>query len=113
MEVDRSLGVLGELELNLLANLGHGSLDAESREGLEWQDWVGCRADIEEWCREGQDLGSLEGGVEWRRSAILSEEARDQGLVAGLDGDDGSGSREVGLVIDERSLVEVGTAMGE
>ena len=92
MSVNSSLGALGQLEVDLVTNHGWaGVLDAESREGLEGKDWVGAGAGVQEWSCESQDLGSLKGSVEGRWGAILSEEAGDQGLVAGLDGDDGTG----------------------
>lgn len=125
VSVDGSLGSSRELEEDLLARLRVLALDTESGEGLERQDWVGAGAALKEGSGEGKDLGALEGGVEGRRCTVLAEEARDQGLVAGLHGDNGPaengskwvcccdwpysrGSSQIGLVVNKGSLVEVG-----
>jgi len=107
VEVDVALG-LRERELDTLADLRGLRGDGEVGKVLERERRVGRGALLEEGSGKREDLRALERGVERRRSAVLALEGRDESLVASLDREDGTGSSQVSLAVNERGLAEVG-----
>jgi hypothetical protein len=83
-------------------------LEGEGWEGLEWKGGVARGEASDELCGKGVDVVEVEGGVEWLREGRLLEGGADVGGMAGLDGQDGAGDREVTLVDNCSSSTKVG-----
>lgn len=101
----------GSLESDSVTGLDgrHGGVvEDQLGKGLDGQGRVASGARGDELGGEGVDLVEAQGGVESLRERGPVELAAKIGRVAGLDGQDGSSSCEVGLAHDVGSGTEVG-----
>jgi hypothetical protein len=104
-------GTLCEVERDGLAlhdGAGDALAHAKGRESLNRESGVGSRARLDEGRCQGVDLVEVEGDVEGLGEGRGVEGATEEGIVAGLDGEDAAGSGNVGRVGDEGGGAEVG-----
>jgi hypothetical protein len=87
---------------------GDALAHAKGRESLNRESGVGSRARLDEGRCQGVDLVEVEGDVEGLGEGRGVEGATEEGIVAGLDGEDAAGSGNVGRVGDEGGGAEVG-----
>jgi hypothetical protein len=81
---------------------------AEGGEGLDRERRVGGGASLDEGRCQGVDLVEVEGNVEGLGERRHAKVATEEGIVAGLDGEDTASSGNVGRVGDEGGGAEVG-----
>ena len=113
-DVERAGGNLtaaGEVELNgvaLLDGSGDALAHAQGGEGLDGESGVGGGACGDEGGGEGVDLVEVEGNIERLREGRLACNSSEEGIVAGLDGENATGGGDICLVGDEGGGAEVG-----